>query len=65
MSDIKFELAAAEYFEQCGFRVIHGMGEDIWIVRPNDEAEAKRYGTAVFSPRAMEAFGKLIRKEVK
>ena len=51
---------AVGFFEKHGFRVIYGTQDDIYMLHPTDAAEAVKYGTALFSPRAMEAIGETL-----
>jgi len=62
--DRKFELEdiATLYLEQCGFKVIYAVKDNFYMLRPVDKEEAEKYGTAVFSPRAMQAVGDILSK---
>lgn len=62
VTKLELESLATHYIEQCGFKVIYAVKDDFYMLRPVDKEEAEKYGTAVFSPRAMQAMGELLSK---
>jgi len=52
--------SAIGWFEHCGFRVVHAINENFFMVIPSNDDEHKRYGTAVFSPEAMQRIGEML-----
>lgn len=60
MNNKELENNAIHFFENVGFRVIYAQQDNVYILHPNDAAEAVKCGSAIFAPRAMEAIGTIL-----